>query len=194
MSPRGLAIIIGAGPNTGTGITRIFATQGNLAVALLARSNESLRAVRQRVLDEHPDSVIETFSCDTDPQNLAATFARIREHESFRGLKLDTAVFSIKHSSKKPFLDETYEDFTGSLTTYVGGAMAFAQEAVRRFLADHGEGDLSETDGTAKGTLIFTGTLGALRANSEYGAYGAGRSGRSPSPDSHERTPPRSTD
>lgn len=25
--------------------------------------------------------------------------------------------------------------------------------------------------------MIFTGTLGALRANSEYGAYGAGRSG-----------------
>lgn len=28
-----------------------------------------------------------------------------------------------------------------------------------------------------KGTLIFTGTLGALRCNAEFAAYGAGRSG-----------------
>lgn len=33
-------------------------------------------------------------------------------------------------------------------------------------------------DGAAKkGTLIFTGTLGALRCNAEFAAYGAGRSG-----------------
>lgn len=182
MSPRGLAIIIGAGPNTGTGLTRILATQGNLAVALLARSQDSLRSVRENVIGSAPNAVIETFVCDTDPTNLATTFQKIREHESFGGLKLDTAIFSIKHSSKKPFLQETYADFTSSLTTYVGGAMAFSQEVVRRLYADHGEEDLSATAGKKKGTLIFTGTLGALRANSEYGAYGAGRSGQSTRP------------
>ena len=30
---------------------------------------------------------------------------------------------------------------------------------------------------TKKGTLIFTGTLGALRSNAQYAAYGAGRAG-----------------
>lgn len=177
MAPRGLAILIGAGPNTGTGIARILATEGNLAVALLARSDESLKAVRDNVLRSSPQSIIETFSSDTDPKNLSSAFSKIKGHPSFKGLKLDTAIFSIKHSTKKPFLEETHEEFTGSLTTYVGGAMAFAQESVKRFYADHGDDDLSGTGGAKKGTLIFTGTLGALRANSEYGAYGAGRSG-----------------
>ena len=74
-------------------------------------------------------------------------------------------------------MTETYEDFTNSLETYIGGAMVFSQEAIKRFYDDHGEAPLSETNGEKKGTLIFTGTLGALRANAEYGAYGAGRAG-----------------
>lgn len=120
--------------------------------------------------------MIETFSTDTKPANLAAAFAAIKAHTSFRDLKLNVAVYNVKHSSKKPFMNETFEEFTQSLEQYVGGAFAFSQEVLRRLFADHGEAPLSET-ATKKGTLIFTGTLGALRCNAEYAAYGAGRSG-----------------
>lgn len=72
-------------------------------------------------------------------------------------------------------MDETYQDFTQSLEDYVGGAFTFSQEALRRFFADHGEAPLAET-GKKKGTLIFTGTLGAMRCSAGYAAYGAGRS------------------
>ena len=42
--------------------------------------------------------------------------------------------------------------------------------------ADHGgETTLAESAGVKKGTIIFTGTLGALRTNAEFAAYGAGR-------------------
>lgn len=42
--------------------------------------------------------------------------------------------------------------------------------------AQHGgETTLSQTGGEKKGTIIFTGTLGALRTNAEYNAYGASR-------------------
>jgi len=54
--------------------------------------------------------------------------------------------------------------------------MAFGQESIKRFFADHGTTLLAEGGGK-KGTLIFTGTLGALRTNPEYNAYGAGRAG-----------------
>lgn len=74
-------------------------------------------------------------------------------------------------------MTETYEEFTSSLESYVGGAMAFSQLALELFFEHHGQAPLAETNGTKKGTLIFTGTLGALRANSEFGAYGAGRAG-----------------
>ncbi len=74
-------------------------------------------------------------------------------------------------------MTETYEDFTKSLEIYVGGAFAIAQEALKMLFEHHGEAPLSETGGKKKGTLIFTGTLGALRCSAEYAAYGAGRAG-----------------
>lgn len=85
------------------------------------------------------------------------------------------AIFSIKNSSKKPFLEETFEDFMDPLETYVGGAMVFAQESIKRFFVDHGEQSLAE-GAEKKGTIIFTGTLGALRCSAEFASYGASRS------------------
>ncbi len=89
---------------------------------------------------------------------------------------MKVAIFSIKHSSKKPFLEETHTDFTDSLTTYVGGAMSFAQESLKMLFAHHGSTALAD-GGSKKGTIIFTGTLGALRTNPQFAAYGAGRGG-----------------
>jgi NAD(P)-dependent dehydrogenase (short-subunit alcohol dehydrogenase family) len=57
------------------------------------------------------------------------------------------AIYSIKHSSKKPFMEETREDFEESLETYVGGAFTFAQESLKRMFADHGEEGLQEGGG-----------------------------------------------
>ena len=54
--------------------------------------------------------------------------------------------------------------------------MAFGQEAIKRLFADHGIEPLS-AGAPKKGTIIFTGTLGALRTNAEFSAYGAGRAG-----------------
>ena len=141
--------------------------------------------------------MLEAFPTDTSPDSLKKAFADIKAHDSFKDLKLRMAVFSVKHSSKKPFMQETYEEFTESLETYVGGAFVFAQESLKRFFADHGETPLSE-GAEKKGvsltlprsvhvllsdlvltrpvqTLIFTGTLGALRCNAQFAAYGAGR-------------------
>ena len=54
--------------------------------------------------------------------------------------------------------------------------MAFAQEAVKRMFEDSGKTPLAE-GGEKKGTIIFTGTLGAMRTNTNFAAYGASRSG-----------------
>ena len=71
-------------------------------------------------------------------------------------------MFSVKHASKKPLLEETFEDFTSSLDIYVGGAMAFSQETIKLLFEHNGDKALAD-GGEKKGTLIFTGTLGALR-------------------------------
>ncbi|KAK5151522.1 hypothetical protein BJ546DRAFT_473499 [Cryomyces antarcticus] len=178
MPPSGLAILIGAGPNTGAGIARILShpSHGNLAVALLARRAEPLHELTASLRKSSPNAVLEAFPCDTSAASLQKTFAAIREHAAFEGLKLHVAVYSVKHSSKKPFLDETRAAFAASLDAYVGGAFSFAHESLTRFFADHGDAPLAD-GAKAKGTIIFTGTLGALRCSAEFAAYGAGRAG-----------------
>lgn len=54
-------------------------------------------------------------------------------------------------------------------------AMAFSQEVIKMLFEQHGSKTLAE-GGSKKGTLIFTGTLGALRTNATFASYGAGRS------------------
>jgi len=176
MAPTALAILIGAGPTTGAGIARILShpSHGNMAVALLARRPEPLNDLVKSLKSKQPEAVLEAFPTDTSPENLRKAFADIKAHASFKDLKLRVAIFSIKNSSKKPFLTETYEEFMAPLESYVGGAMVFAQEAIKRMLEDHGEKGLAE-GAEKKGTLIFTGTLGALRCNAEFGSYGASR-------------------
>lgn len=132
-----------------------------MAVALLARRPEALNEIAQSLRSSAPGAVIETFSTDTSPDSLKKAFADVKQHKSFENLKLKVAIYSIKHSSKKPFLEETYAEFTDSLESYVGGAFTFSQESIKRFFADHGEAAL-DTGAPKKGTLIFTGTLGML--------------------------------
>lgn len=53
--------------------------------------------------------------------------------------------------------------------------MAFSQEVVKMPFAQHGEKALA--DGREeKGTLVPTGTLGAMRTNTNFAAYGGSRS------------------
>ena len=130
----------------GTGIARILShpSHGNLAVALLARRPDSLDSVISKVRETSPHAVLEAFPTDTSKSSLEKAFQDIKAHQSFRDLKLKLAIYSIKHSSKKPFLEETREEFEESLETYVGGAFTFAQESLKRFFEDHGEKGLAE--------------------------------------------------
>jgi len=176
MAPSSLAILIGAGPTTGAGVARVLSNPalGNMAVALLARRPEPLNDLVTSLKEQQPGAVLEAFPTDTSPDNLRQAFAAIKAHDSFKGLKLNLAIFSIKNSSKKPFMTETYEDFLAPIEEYVGGAFVFAQESIRRMFEDHGETALAD-GGSKKGTLLFTGTLGALRCNAEFASYGASR-------------------
>jgi hypothetical protein len=94
-----------------------------MAVALLARRAGPLDDLIKSLKSEQPEAVLEAFPTDTSPDNLRRAFADIQAHASFQGLKLRVAIFSIKNSSKKPFLTETYEEFMAPLESYVGGEL-----------------------------------------------------------------------
>lgn len=180
MAPSGLAILIGAGKTSGAGIARVLAnpSQGNLAVALLARNPDNLKSLCTSLRKSSNGGVLDAFPTDTQPDNLRQTFAAIAAHPDFKDLKLKLSIYHVKHSSKKPFLESTAEEFGESLQTYTTGAFAFAQESLKLMYEHHGgQTLLADTDGAKKGTIIFTGTLGAMRANPGYAAYGATRAG-----------------
>nr|POE83349.1 putative oxidoreductase [Quercus suber] len=158
----------------GAGIAKALAAKGNFAVALLARRPEALQSLTKDLRSAVPEGVFEAFPTDTSPKKLRSAFSDIKAHPSFAGLKLRMAIYSIKNSAKKPFMTETHDEYMASLEVYAGGAMVFAQESLKRLFADHGEATLAE-GAEKKGTIIFTGTLGALRCNSEFASYGATR-------------------
>ncbi|KAJ9602545.1 hypothetical protein H2200_013088 [Cladophialophora chaetospira] len=184
MPPSGLAILLGAGPTTGAGIARVLSrpSQGNLAVALLSRSGDATLA--DRISKESNGGILKAFKSDTSEKSLTNAFDEVKQWASSidKDLKLKMAVWSIKHSHKTPFEDETSSQFGDSLQVYVTGAMVFSQLSVKWFLAQYPEdsaknAESGEEEMIKKGTLIFTGTLGALRTNPGYAAYGAGRAG-----------------
>ncbi|KAI1498442.1 short-chain dehydrogenase/reductase SDR [Biscogniauxia marginata] len=180
MAPIGFAVLIGAGPTSGAGIARVLAdpSLGNMAVALLARNAENLTSLCEGLRRTSNGGVLHPFPCDTAPANLRRVFGEIRSHADFSPLKLKLAVYHVKHALRKPFLDTTPEEFERSLSEYTTGAFAFAQEALKLMYAQSGgaPAPLSADNPDKKGTIVFTGTLGAMRTNAGYAAYGAGRS------------------
>lgn len=81
-----------------------------MAVALLARRPEHLQELTKKLRSQVPGSVFEAFPTDASkPDDIKKTFQAIKESQAFEGLKLDLAIFSVKHSSRKGFMEETYE-------------------------------------------------------------------------------------
>lgn len=151
-------------------------THGNLAVALLSRSGSEDLASSLQTSSGSPH--LKAFATDTSPTQLKSAFESIRTWSESLGnpnLKLKIAVWNIKHSHRVDFASETPEAFGESIQTYVTGAMVFAQLSTKWMLEQYPTSP--EAVMHKRGTLIFTGTLGALRTNPGYAAYGAGRSG-----------------
>lgn len=178
MAPAGLAVIIGAGPTSGAGVARVLADpqKGNLAVALLARNEERLERLASDLRQSSNGGVLHPFATDTQPDNLHKTFQQIVAHADFQGLKLKLSIYHVKNATRRPFLEETPEAFNDSMQTYTTGAVVFAQESIKLMYSQNGgQTLLPDTNGTVKGTIIFTGTLGAMRTNQNYASYGASR-------------------
>ncbi|KIV78007.1 hypothetical protein PV11_09775 [Exophiala sideris] len=184
MPPSGLAILMGAGPTTASGIARILAhpSHGNLAVALLSRSADA--GLAERLSRESQGGTLRAFKTDTTESSLTSVFEEIKSWAKSQSVGIKLAIWNIKHSHKVPFEDESPTKFGDSLQTYVTGAMIFSQLSLKWMLAQYPEDTTTDSSGggsgefmVKKGTIVFTGTLGALRTNAGYAAYGAGRSG-----------------
>lgn len=178
MAPSGLAILIGAGPVAGAGIARILASpqHGNLAVALLSRTGDSNLASQISQSCHGGPGVLKAFKSDTSEDQLNSTFEDIKKWKDSLSpdLKLKLSVFNIKHSHKVAFEEESAKKFTESLTIYATGAMIFSQLSLKWMLSQY-PADTSSSGLQKRGTIVFTSTLGSLRTNPGFAAYGATR-------------------
>lgn len=174
---------MGAGPTTASGIARVLAdpSKGNLAVALLSRSGDP--ALAERLSRESHGGQLRAFQTDTTEEQLGRAMPEIQAWAKSlqNNVKLRLAIWNIKHSHRVAFEEETPTQFGDSLQTYVTGAMVFSQAVLKWMLKQYDDDDEVDEDGHSvarkKGTIIFAGTLGALRTNPGYAAYGAGRAG-----------------
>jgi NAD(P)-dependent dehydrogenase (short-subunit alcohol dehydrogenase family) len=151
---KGLVVLIGAGPHSGAGVARSFARSG-YALALLARTEDKLKALAKDLQGQ--GFTAEAFPSDTSSSSLTKAFQAIEER--FGSLPSKCAIFHVKNSFRRPFLETSEADFRAAYEDYVVGAFNFSQAALPRMLEKGG-------------TLIFTGTLGAMRTNAQYAAYG----------------------
>lgn len=124
--------------------------------------------------------MLKAFKTDTSEPQLNQAFEDIKSWAKSidDDLKLKMSIFSIKHSHKTPFEEETAQQYTESMTTYATGAVIFAQLSLKWMLSQYPEHAALPSGAKVmqkKGTIIFTGTLGSLRTNPGFAAYGGGR-------------------
>ena len=153
-----VAVIAGVGPGLGTALARRFAREG-CRVGLLARSAESLRTLAAEMDAAHGTGTALALPCDlTDPAQISAAFARVRE-------QLGPVDLLVNHASGGggPFgaglLDLDPAAFEQAWRVGVYAALLCSREAVRDMVSP-GRGS------TAGGTMLFTGATSSVRGAS----------------------------
>lgn len=142
-----IAIIAGAGPGTGSAVARRFARA--YPVVLLARS-QSLDALVQDI-QGRGGSAIGIPTDVTSASSMTSTIDQIKANFG-ADVRVAAAIYNVASKfTRKPFLEQSSEDFVGSLAPSIRGAFHFAQATLPLMLG---------ADQTPyPPTLIFTGML-----------------------------------
>lgn len=154
-----VAAVLGVGPGLGAAISRRFAREG-YAVGLLARSEESLAAVREEV--EGVGGTALALEADaTDATSVARAFDGLREALG------DPEVFVYNAGAFRMggILELTPQDFDDCMKANCSGAFYGAQQVLPAMLEE------------GRGTVILTGATAALRGGANFSALATGKFG-----------------
>lgn len=144
---RSIAIIAGVGPGTGSAIAKRFAR--TYPIVLLARSQLSLDPVMSEI-NKSGGSAIGVITDVTHAPSMDAAVQRAKA-EFGSDLQVKVAVYNVASKFvRAPFLEQSSDEFFGSLEPSVKGAYNFAR-ATLPMMQGAGEGHPA--------TLIFTGLL-----------------------------------
>ena len=154
-----VAAVLGVGPGLGTAIAARFAREG-YAVALMARSKESVSAAREAVEGAGAEGLAVATDA-TDASSVARAFDEVR------GTLGDPEVFVYNAGAFRMggILDLTPEDFDACWGANCAGAFYAAQQVLPA-MVDRGGG-----------TIILTGATAALRGSARFSALAVGKFG-----------------
>jgi NAD(P)-dependent dehydrogenase (short-subunit alcohol dehydrogenase family) len=158
MSDR-VAAVLGVGPGLGAAIARRFADEG-LAVALMARREESVAPVREEIEDRGGETI--TVSADaTDPDSVAAAFGRVRKELA----DPEVFVYNAGAFQMGGILDLSPQQFDDCFRANCAGAFYAAQQVLPAMVED------------GHGTILLTGASAALRGKASFSALAVGKFG-----------------
>lgn len=144
--PKPIAIIAGAGPGTGSAVARRFAQV--YPVVLLARSQSLDPLVHE--IRQGGGSALSIPTDVTSSSSMSSTMDQIKKKFG-PDLTVAAAIYNVASKfTRKPFLEQSPEEFIGSVEPSVKGAFNFAQATLPLMLDEH--------QGQYPPTLIFTGT------------------------------------
>ncbi|TQS33780.1 hypothetical protein Golomagni_05863, partial [Golovinomyces magnicellulatus] len=160
-----LAIIAGAGPGTGAAIARRFAQA--YPVVLLSRSQSSLDPLVAEINSTGGHAI--GFPTDvTDASSMAATMDKVKQ-EFGSNLTIAASVYNVAAKfTRKPFLDQSENEFLSSLEPTIKGAFNFAQQTLP--LMKPGAGQHPPT-------LIFTGATASLKGGDGLSGFAMSKFG-----------------
>jgi len=147
------------GPGLGAAVARRFAREG-FAVALMARREESVAGVRERI-EESGGTAISIATDATDPASVAAAFGRVR------GELGDPEVFVYNAGAFQMggILDLSPKKFDECFKANCAGAFYAAQQALPAMVE------------AGRGTVLLTGATAALRGSARFSALAVGKFG-----------------
>jgi NAD(P)-dependent dehydrogenase (short-subunit alcohol dehydrogenase family) len=147
-------LVAGAGEGLGRAIARRFALEGYVA-ALAARDEAKLQALAADVGGH-------AFPADLSREaDVLSLYDRVEKAHG----AIEVVAFVAATRIIGPFTDITFEDFERVWRQSTASGFLVAREAARRMLP------------RGRGTILFTGASGSIRANPNFAAFAAAKGG-----------------
>lgn len=159
MGDRQVTAVVGVGPGLGAAVARRFARAGH-DVALLARSEDRLNAIREDIVRDGGTAVV--APCDTtEPTSIGAAFERVREALG----PPDVLVYNAGAFRMATILETDPDTFEAAWRANCLGGFLAMREAVPA-MVERGHG-----------TVLLTGATASIRGSARFSGLAVGKFG-----------------
>ncbi|KAJ6441189.1 High-affinity glucose transporter [Purpureocillium lavendulum] len=155
--------VVGVGPGIGEAVARHFAAKG-FAVALIARTEDKLRRIRDAITDAHGPGAARHYATDVrDEAQVTQAFASVRRELG----PVNVLVYNAgsRRIRRQTILETSTDEFESFTRVNMFGAFFAARCVLPDMLA------------AGAGTVIFTGATGSVRGSTGLSSFSPGKFG-----------------